>query len=167
MSHKKEPTYFSVTSVKSQQILMQFSLFDLTMNGTWRYELHPSHLINVATRPSESRKMKNVILHRKITKENCIKCILQLHRNGPAYIKFGELRSKSCTKQRLVTSVTCKNAWCKLGLTSNRTLLRLRLTSGATVWDHECMLLADTLNTCCEIIVHYRQHCAQRKPAGI
>jgi len=39
-------------------------------------------------------------------------------------------------RNRLVTSVTCKNAWCTLDLTMNRTLLRLRLTSGATVWDH-------------------------------
>jgi len=39
-------------------------------------------------------------------------------------------------RNRLVTSATCKNAWCKLDLTMNRTLLRLRLTSGATVWDH-------------------------------
>jgi len=36
----------------------------------------------------------------------------------------------------------------------NRTLSRLRLTSGATVWDHVCILVADTLNTCCEIIVY-------------
>jgi len=35
MSHKKEPTYFFVRNfVKNQQILMQFSLFYLTMNNT-------------------------------------------------------------------------------------------------------------------------------------
>jgi len=33
------------------------------------YELHPPHLINVATLPCE-----NVILQRRIAKENCIKC---------------------------------------------------------------------------------------------
>jgi len=36
----------------------------------------------------------------------------------------------------------------------NRMLWNLRLTSGATVWDHVCMLGLDTLNTCCEIIIH-------------
>jgi len=30
-----------------------------------------------------------------------------------------------------------QNAWCKLGLTLNRTFSRLRLTSVAIVWDHD------------------------------
>jgi len=51
---------------------MQFSLLELTMNDTW-YELHPPHLITVATLPCESRNSKNVILQWDITKENCIK----------------------------------------------------------------------------------------------
>jgi len=51
--------------VKNQRILIQFSLFDLTTN--------PSHLINVATLPCESRNSENVILQWDITKENCIK----------------------------------------------------------------------------------------------
>ena len=37
------------------------------------YELHPPHLINVATLPCESENTKNV--QRDITKENCIRCI--------------------------------------------------------------------------------------------
>jgi len=41
---------------------MQFSLFDLTMNDTCDVWTSPSHLINVATLPCESRKMKNVII---------------------------------------------------------------------------------------------------------
>jgi len=44
----------------------------------WRYELHPPHLINVATLPCESHNTENVILQREITKENCIKCIIAL-----------------------------------------------------------------------------------------
>jgi len=64
-------------------------------------------------------------------------------------IKFGVLCSNACRKQRSVTSVTCKNALHKLGSTLNRTLSRLRLINGATVWDHVCMLVMDTLNTCC------------------
>jgi len=31
---------------------------------------------------------------------------------------------------------------------------RLPQTSGVTMWDHVCMLVVETLNTCCEIIVH-------------
>jgi len=41
---------------------MQFSLLDLTMNNTYGYELHPRHLINVATLPYESQNSENVIL---------------------------------------------------------------------------------------------------------
>jgi len=47
-----------------------------------------------------------------------------------------------------------KNAWRKLGLTLNRTSSRLWLTWGMSVWDHVCVLVVDTLNTCCQIIVH-------------
>jgi len=42
----------------------------------WRYELHPPHLINVATLPCEIRNSENIILQWDITKENCIKCIV-------------------------------------------------------------------------------------------
>jgi len=47
--------------------------------------------------------------------------------------------------------MTCKNAWCKLGLTLNRTLSRLQLNSGVTVWDcvHAGGAVAETFNTCC------------------
>jgi len=42
----------------------------------WQYELYPPHLINVATPPCESQNTENVILQPDITKENCIKCII-------------------------------------------------------------------------------------------
>jgi len=77
------------------------------------------------------------------------------HRNGPVDYKIWRCyATMRVRKKRFVTSMTFKNAWRKLGLTFNRTLWRLRLTSGATVWDHVCVLVADTLNTCCEIIVY-------------
>jgi len=38
---------------------MKFSLLDLMMNDTWRYEFHPPYLINAATLPCESRKTEN------------------------------------------------------------------------------------------------------------
>jgi len=41
-----------------------------------QYELHPPHLINVATLHCESRNSKNRILQWDITKENCIKRIV-------------------------------------------------------------------------------------------
>jgi len=56
---------------------MYFSLLELTMNATClQYELHPSHLINVATLPCEIRNSESVILQWNITKENCIKRIV-------------------------------------------------------------------------------------------
>jgi len=40
------------------------------------YELHPPHLISVATLPCESQNTENVTLQWDITKENCIRCII-------------------------------------------------------------------------------------------
>ena len=55
---------------------MQFLLIDVEVNGTCgQYELHPPHLISVAT-PCESQNTENVISLRDITKENCIRCII-------------------------------------------------------------------------------------------
>ena len=62
---------------------MQFPLLYLTMNGT-RDELHPPHLIHVATLPSESQNAENVTLQWEITKENCIECVTaRLYQSGP------------------------------------------------------------------------------------
>jgi len=134
-----EPTYFCL---ELPEKLTDFNaVFTVRINDErymWRYAFHPSHLINAATLPCENRNSKSVILQWDITKENYIKRILY-----------------ACTEERYVTSVTCKNAWRKLELTLNRTLSRLRLTSGATVWDHVCVLVADTLKTCCEIVYLY------------
>ena len=41
-----------------------------------QYELHPPHLINVATPPCESQNTKNVTLQQEAKKENCIRCII-------------------------------------------------------------------------------------------
>ena len=41
-----------------------------------QYELHPPHLINVATLSCENQKNENVTLQRDMTKENCIRCII-------------------------------------------------------------------------------------------
>ena len=41
-----------------------------------QYELHPPHLISVATLPCESQNTENVTLQWDITKENCIRCII-------------------------------------------------------------------------------------------
>jgi len=86
----------------------------------WQYELHPLHLINVATLPCVSQNAKNIILQWDITKENCmyhnfIK-VDQGHRVPYIYL-FGVLYSKACMKQRFMTLTTCKNALCKLVLT--------------------------------------------------
>jgi len=119
----------------------------------WWYKLHPPPLINVATIPCES---ENVILQWDITKENCIKYIAYVSSKiemDLQIIKFGLSCNSACTEQRFVTSMTCKSAWRKLGLTLNITLSRLPVTSGATAWDHVRVLVADTLNTCCKIIV--------------
>ena len=157
VNHKNGANLFlSVTSWKINGFNAVFSVRFSDERCTLQCELRPPHLINVATLRCESRNSENVILQWdiSITKENCIKRIV-LHRNGPVDFKiWGVLCSHACMKQRSVTSMTCKNAWYKLELILERTLSRLRLTSGSTVWDHVCMVVADTLNTCCEIVVH-------------
>jgi len=57
---------------------------------------------------------------------------------------FGHLNVFVCGVNKLVTSMTYKNAWHKLGLTLNRTKSTLRSTSGTTIWDHVWVLVADT-----------------------
>jgi len=39
----------------------------------------------------------------------------------------------------------------------------LRLSNGATVWDHVCVLVPDTLKTCCKIIVQLHYVVCQNK----
>jgi len=39
-----------------------------------QYELHPPHIVNVATLTCESQNTENVTLQWDITKENCIRC---------------------------------------------------------------------------------------------
>ena len=63
---KRSQLIFVCNFVKNQQILMQFSLLDLTMNDMWWYKLHPPHLINVATLPCESRNFKQNIINTAI-----------------------------------------------------------------------------------------------------
>ena len=124
---KTEPTYFCL-KLREKSIDIN-AVFNVRINDErymWRYELHPPHLINVATLSCESRN--SGILPKKIASS----VLYMLHWNGPV-----------------------KNAWRKFGLTLNRTLsrLRVRLTSGASVSDHVCVLVVDSLNICCEIHV--------------
>jgi len=72
----------------------------MTRDG-W-YELHPPHLTNVATLPCESQKVIKVILHCDITKENCIKCIIQLHLNGPVDYKIWGVMQQYMHKTRII-----------------------------------------------------------------
>jgi len=85
-----------------------------------QYELHQPYLISVATLPCESENTENVTLQRDITKEIASDVSL-LHQRGPRSscawnLLIWVLYSKACMKQRFMTSMTCKNAWCKLGL---------------------------------------------------
>jgi len=41
-----------------------------------QYELHPPHIINVATLPCEIQNTENVTLQQEEKKENCIRCII-------------------------------------------------------------------------------------------
>jgi len=74
---KTEPIYFCLSlREKSTDFNAVFTVRINDERYMWQYELHPPHLINVATLPCESRNSKNVILQWDITKENCIKRIV-------------------------------------------------------------------------------------------
>jgi len=120
----------------------------------WWYKLHPPHVINVVTLPCENRNSENVILQWVITKENCITCIVYASSKWTCRLQNLGCYAAMHVRNKDFWYLDLQKSWPKLGLTLNRTLSRLRLTSGATVWDHVCMLVADTLNTCCEIVVH-------------
>jgi len=69
-------------------------------------------------------------------------------------MKFGVLCSSACMEQLFVTSITYKNAWRKLRSTWTERYQGCIIDSGASVWDHACVLVTGTLNTWCEIIIH-------------
>jgi len=65
--------------LKNQRILMQFfTVISKNEQHTLWYELHPRHVVNVATLPCESQNTEYVMLQREITRENCINCIITL-----------------------------------------------------------------------------------------
>ena len=123
----------------------------------WKYELHPLHLINVATLPCEIRNSEHVglILRWDITKNYIkFKSIVSASRNRPVGYKMWGVMQQRMYETKICDIRDLQKAWRNLGLTLNRTLSRMRLTSCATVRDHVWMLVADTLNTRCEILVH-------------
>jgi len=125
------------------------------MVWTWLTSPKPNY---VAALPCESKNTENVVLHRHITKENCIICIIAssewtIFVMCLKFTYMGVLYSNAYMK-RFMTSTTCKNAWCKLGLTLTRISSTLRLTSGVTIWYHVCVLV-DSLNTCSDMTVHF------------
>ena len=164
VGHKKEPTYFCL------QLCQKSTDFNSVFTDRFINERHhvtvwtsPSSPTSpkpnyVAALPCESKNTENVVLHRHITKENCIICIIASSEWTRVImcLKFtylGVLYSNAYVK-RFMTSTTCKNAWCKLGLTLTRISSTLRLTSGMTIWGHVCVLV-DTLNTCSDMTVHF------------
>ena len=69
-----------------------------------------------------------------------------LHRNGAVDDKtWGVMQQCVYERKTCDTSMTCRNARRALGLTLNRKLSRLRLTSSVTVLDHVCMLVVGNL----------------------
>ena len=66
---------FVCNFTENQQILI-FTVRFRNEQHMRHYELHPPHLINVATLPCESQNTENVILPRDNTNENCIRCII-------------------------------------------------------------------------------------------
>jgi len=155
---KRRQLTFVWNFVKNQRMLIHV-IVDLKMNGAW-YELDSPHLnlIMLLHYLVKVKNTENVVLHRHITKENCIICIIAssewtIFVMCLKFTYMGVLYSNAYMK-RFMTSTTCKNAWCKLGLTLTRISSTLRLTSGVTIWYHVCVLV-DSLNTCSDMTVHF------------
>jgi len=73
----KEPTYFYLyLCQKSTDFNAVVTDRFRNEQHMWQYELHLPHVINVATLPCETQNTEYVILHRDITKENCVTCII-------------------------------------------------------------------------------------------
>jgi len=77
-----------------------------------------------------------------------------LIRNGPVDYKIWCVMQQCVYRTKICDIYDLQNAWRKLRLTLNRTLSWLWLTSGMTIWDHVCVVVADTLNTCCKIVIY-------------
>jgi len=120
----------------------------------WRYELHSPHLITVATLPCKIRNIKNVILQWDIAKENCIKRML--HRNGPVDYKI----CMGCYATVRVRNKDLWHLWPSKMLGANLDRLwteRYRGWAAIDQWRdslRSCVLVADILRTCYEIIVY-------------
>ena len=147
--------------VKNQRILKQISPhFTVRFSDkryTWWYELHPPHLINVATLPCESRNSKNVILQWHITKENCIKRVVYASSNWTCI-----WHNLGCSAAMRVWNKGLWHLWPAKTLDANLGWFwkeRHRGCDWPLARPSEIMCACWwrklwTMNTCCEIVVH-------------
>jgi len=100
----------------------------------------------------QSRKQHHTIgqgssaLRAKQPGPSTLKCVVQLHRNGPVDYRSWGVMQQCVYKTKTRDIGDLRKRLMQTWLTW--------LTSRATVWDHVCVLVANTFNTCCEIIVH-------------
>ena len=121
----------------------------------WRYERYQPRPINVATLPCESHNTENVILQREITKENCVKC----NTTSPKWTSALNLLIWGVIQQRVHETIQVIDDLRKRLMQTRfdfdySTLSMLRLTSGTIIWDHVCVLVVQTFNTCSDMNVH-------------
>jgi len=120
----------------------------------WRYELHPPHLIAVAALPCETQNTENVILRRDITKENCIRCIISSSKWTRVIMCLTFTYVGVMQQSVYVTKIhEIDDLWKRLmqicfDFDGNI------IDAGVTIWDHVCMLMMDTLNSCADMNVH-------------
>jgi len=142
VGHKKETTYFCLYVRQTSTDFNTVSPLDL--QNEWymrRCTLHSPHLISVTTLPCENRNVENVHYSGILTKQIASNAS-QHHCNGPWESPYALNLFIWGVMQQCVYETTIHDIddlWCKHGLTLNRTLLTLRFTSGATVWDHMCV----------------------------
>jgi len=153
---KRSQLIFVCKFVKNQRILLHFTVRFRNERHMWQYELHPPHLINVATLLYESQNTENVILQWDITKDNCIRCTIASSKWTRVILKcalnlliWGVIQQ--CMYQTKIHDID--DLWKRLMQTCFEFDQNI-IDAGVTIWDHVCMLVVDTLNTRCGMNIH-------------
>jgi len=115
-----------------------------------RYEFRPPLVTNVATLPWESRNTENVILQWDITNGNCIQMYHSFIEKGSCAL---HLLIWAIMQQRMYETNNIDDLWKRL----MQTWFDFKqdvIDSTIGQWDHVCVLMADTMNTCSEVNDH-------------
>jgi len=88
-----------------------------------------------------------------LPKKIALNVLYTLHRNGPVDYKIWGCYATMYVQNKDPWHLLPVKRFTQTWVDFEQNAIEAAI-SGATVWDHVCILVTDTLNTCCEIIVH-------------